>query len=659
MQITATWGKEEVAVEVEAECRTLGALKALLQDALPEVDVGTVRLEVGGRELTDDDDVCGLEAGCVVAVKAAVLAAATLREEGWEVDFDGFCRAAGEGDLRRVGLYLDAGVSCIPDRQGPLHMACRFNHVEVVRLLVDRGCAISGTNENGTTPLHIACMRNGLPIVACESKHVAIATLLLDGGCAMASKNMQGQTPLHFACRFNDFELVKLLVDRGAAISADIQHVAQSTHNMDIVLLLRARAAHPQRKAMQITATWGKEEVAVEVEAECRTLGALKALLQDALPEVDVGTVRLEVGGRELTDDDDVCGLEAGCVVELSVTAAVLAAATLREEGWEVDFDGFCRAAGEGDLRRVGLYLDAGVSCIPDRQGPLHMACLFNHVEVVRLLVDRGCAISGTNENGTTPLHIACMRNGLPIVACESKHVAIATLLLDGGCAMASKNMQGQTPLHFACRFNDFELVKLLVDRGAAISADIQHVAQSTHNMDIVLLLRARAAHPQRRAMQITATWGKEEVAVEVEAECRTLGALKALLQDALPEVDVGTVRLEVGGRELTDDDDVCGLEAGCVVELSVTAAVLAAATLREEGWEVDFDGFCRAAGEGDLRRVGLYLDAGVSCIPDANTPPHQVRALFRHTEIFTLMLDRGVDRRELTAQLRAFSAAA
>ena len=132
MQITATWGEEEVAVEVEAECRTLAALKALLQDALPELDVETARLEVGGRELTDDDDVCGREAGSVVAVKVAVLAAATLREEGWDVDFDGFCHAATEGNVRRVGLYLDAGVACIPDRQGPLHIACRFNHVEVV-----------------------------------------------------------------------------------------------------------------------------------------------------------------------------------------------------------------------------------------------------------------------------------------------------------------------------------------------------------------------------------------------------------------------------------------------------------------------------------------------------------------------------------------------
>ena len=102
---------------------------------------------------------------------------------------------------------------------------------------------------------------------------------------------------------------------------------------------------------MQITATWGDEEVAVEVEAECRTLAALKALLQDALPEVDVGTVRLEVGGRELADDDDVCGLEAGSVVGLSVTVAALAAATLREEGCEVDVDAFCLAAQLGDAR--------------------------------------------------------------------------------------------------------------------------------------------------------------------------------------------------------------------------------------------------------------------------------------------------------------------
>ena len=217
---------------------------------------------------------------------------------------------------------------------------------------------------------------------------------------------------------------------------------------------------------MQITATWGVEEVAVEVEAECRTLAALKALLQDALPEVDVGTVRLEVGGRELADDDDVCGLEAGSVVGLSVTAAALAAATLREEGCRVDWKGFCRVAGEGDLRRCGLYLDAGVPCPPGEWSPLHNC---KHVEVARLLLDRGAAIDEKDSGGGTPLHAACAQNS----------IELATLLLDRGAAIDTKNRWGDTPLRVALLNKHVKLATLLRDRsGAALDTDLQAVAQ-------------------------------------------------------------------------------------------------------------------------------------------------------------------------------------
>ena len=182
---------------------------------------------------------------------------------------------------------------------------------------------------------------------------------------------------------------------------------------------------------MQITATWGVEEAAVEVGPECRTLAALKALLQDALPEVDVGTVRLEVGGRELTDDDDVCGLEAGSVVELSATAAALAAATLREQGWEVDFQGLCDAAIAGNVRRVGLYLDAGVVCPPDGHSPLHDACQRNHVEVARFLLDRGAAIDASMSGvGLTPLHLACERGNTEVVRLLLKRGAAVDAVL-------------------------------------------------------------------------------------------------------------------------------------------------------------------------------------------------------------------------------------
>ena len=238
---------------------------------------------------------------------------------------------------------------------------------------------------------------------------------------------------------------------------------------------------------MQITATWGEEEVAVEVEAECRTLAALKALLRDALPEVDVGTVRLEVGGRELADDDDVCGLEAGSVVGLSVTAAALAVATLREEGCKVDSKRFCRAAKDGDVRRVGLYLDAGVSCIPGEYSPLHHACLHNQVEVVRLLLDRGCDVNATdNDVSSTPLFIACQRHS---------DVAIVRLLLDRGAAIDQGNIWDDTPLRVACLHNHIETATLLLDRGAAIDVDLQDAAQRAGNVEVITLLsRAETA---------------------------------------------------------------------------------------------------------------------------------------------------------------------
>ena len=60
MHITASFGGAEVAVEVDADCRTLAAFKATLQAALPSLDVEKMCLEVGGRAL-DDERVLALE----------------------------------------------------------------------------------------------------------------------------------------------------------------------------------------------------------------------------------------------------------------------------------------------------------------------------------------------------------------------------------------------------------------------------------------------------------------------------------------------------------------------------------------------------------------------------------------------------------------------
>eukprot|EP00754_Rhynchopus_humris_P024260 Rhum_TRINITY_DN14882_c0_g2::Rhum_TRINITY_DN14882_c0_g2_i4::g.124146::m.124146 len=241
---------------------------------------------------------------------------------------------------------------------------------------------------------------------------------------------------------------------------------------------------------MFITASWGCEDVAVEVGAECQTLAALKALLQDALPALDVEKLCLQIGGRAASDEA-VCALEEGAVVTLSATLAAQAAAALIDEGVSVDAKGFCRAAEAGDVRQCKLFLDAGVPTLYPVDTPLHIACRIGnlelcellidaghdtqladlagkkpltiasekgHTDVCRLLLDRGCNLEATDNFGTTAFHMSCARG----------HLETSKLLLDRGCAINPKNHYKNTPLHLACTQGWVDLCKLLLDRGCA-----------------------------------------------------------------------------------------------------------------------------------------------------------------------------------------------
>ena len=143
--------------------------------------------------------------------------------------------------------------------------------------------------------------------------------------------------------------------------------------------------------------------------------------------------------------------------------------------------------------------------------------------------------------------------------------------------------------------------------------------------------------------MQIIASWGSEEVAVEVDEECRSLAALKRALGSALPEeVDLEKVCLEACGRTL-EDQDVVALEGGSVIDVSPTLAARATDALRGEGHAIGINAFLSAATGGDLRLCALYLDAGVACPSDTETPLH-VACREGHVALCALLLDRGCD---------------
>eukprot|EP00754_Rhynchopus_humris_P021163 Rhum_TRINITY_DN14732_c2_g5::Rhum_TRINITY_DN14732_c2_g5_i1::g.112143::m.112143/K10380/ANK; ankyrin len=454
MLVTASWGGEDVAVEVGAECRTLAALKALLQAALPELDVEQTVLAVGGRCVADDEAVCGLEDGAVVALSPTVAARAraTLRAEGLSVDWRGFRAAVMDDDVRLSGLYLDAGVSISPgesalhaacgfnsfavckllldrgfavgekdaEKNAPLHHACRVGDaaLETVKLLLDRGAAIDGKGCDGNTPLHFACNPDRWADHAEEyepSTHVGVAKLLLDRGCAIDGRNggRNAETPLFRACYTGDLEVVKLLLDRGAAVNKKVYtdvtplHIACNFGHVSIVQLLLDQGA----------------------AIDGKTCGGSTPLHEACEQQSDVAKLLLD----------------RGCVIDEPRGSDGTTALHI--------------ACNHGLVATVKLLLDRGAAIDPKKRGgstPLHEACERGHVDVVQLLLDRGCAIDAkSKDTGYAGLHIAC-RHG---------HVAVVRLLLDRGCDSTVRNSRGETPIDLVPHSGKTGLRELLLDR--------------------------------------------------------------------------------------------------------------------------------------------------------------------------------------------------
>ena len=88
-------------------------------------------------------------------------------------------------------------------------MACGNGHLEVVRLLLEKGADINSRNLFGETSLDIACYKG----------HLEIVRLLLERGADMGAqkaKQTPHQTSLHFACSASHFDVVQLLLEKGA-----------------------------------------------------------------------------------------------------------------------------------------------------------------------------------------------------------------------------------------------------------------------------------------------------------------------------------------------------------------------------------------------------------------------------------------------------------
>jgi ankyrin repeat protein len=93
---------------------------------------------------------------------------------------------------------------------------------------------------------------------------------------------------------------------------------------------------------------------------------------------------------------------------------------------------------------------------------PLHVAAVFNHVKVARMLLEKGADVNVKDKDGdSSPLHFSAILG----------HMKIAKLLLKNGADVNAKDKAGSSPLHIGVMNGWFELAKLLLEHGADVNA--------------------------------------------------------------------------------------------------------------------------------------------------------------------------------------------
>ena len=116
----------------------------------------------------------------------------------------------------------------------------------------------------------------------------------------------------------------------------------------------------------------------------------------------------------------------------------------------------------KSNQRTVSSYiLDINAT---DKYGnfPLHVAAVFNHVKVARMLLKEGANVNVKDKDGdSSPLHFSAILG----------HVKIAKLLLKKGADVDAKDKAGSSPLHISVMNGWFELAKLLLEKGADVNA--------------------------------------------------------------------------------------------------------------------------------------------------------------------------------------------
>lgn len=375
--------------------------------------------------------------------------------------------------------------------QTPLHVAALCGQASLIDFLVSKGAIVNATDYHGSTPLHLACQKG----------FQSVTLLLLHYKASTEVQDNNGNTPLHLACTYGHEDCVKALVYYDVqACRLDIGNEKGDT-------------------ALHIAARWGYQgiiETLLQNGAPTETQNRMKetplkcALNSKILSIMEAHRLSLERRPRpaEVPAQSPTCSVDS--ISQGSSTSSFSSiTVSFRPEEVKKDYrevEKLLRAVADGDLEMVRYLLewteddlddvDEAIStvdlefchplcqcpkCAPaqkklaripasglgvnvtnqDGSSPLHMAALHGRTDLVPLLLKHGAYSGARNTSQAVPLHLACRQGHFEVVKC----------LLEANAKPNKKDLGGNTPLILACSGGHHQVAALLLQHGASINA--------------------------------------------------------------------------------------------------------------------------------------------------------------------------------------------
>ena len=379
------------------------------------------------------------------------------------------------GNIPGVKEFLDAGVPVnLTDEEGwsLLHHAAACDQVEVIRLLQENGCYIDAVDSNGRTALHYAAA-NGF---------VESARALIEMGSDVNALDNEHTTPLQWAVMSEQYAVMKALIEHGGSVDGDEAEPLIISVDLDP----KTVSCHSEQAGLAVHNAPKNDISSLEDESQVQFFKAVQSGDTTAVTEcLDLGVP------VDLTDEDgwspvhhaiahgqvEVIRLlmDRGCRMVPAKNSSLLANEDILKDG---DTEGgIFDAARSGNIAIVKGFLDLGIPAdLTDEDGwsPVHHAIAHGQVEVIRLLMDRGCRMSSVKSRIPPSSDYAGVHNSRKcdiFDAARSGDTAKLKEYLELGVSVDVTDEDGCTPLHCAAGEGQFDAVKLLIEKGCCIDA--------------------------------------------------------------------------------------------------------------------------------------------------------------------------------------------